>query len=306
MADRPTFQRFIGDGKHGRGGRTSALREDRGNYLAPPALATAVNTALAVARPLLITGEPGCGKTSLAYAIADELGLGDVLTYVVRSDSVARDVLYAFDHLRRLYDVQAQVPTARDPVNYRTLRALGEAIDSEVQRVVLIDEIDKAPRDLPNDLLTVIDELDYEIPETGEHKQHGVRPIVVITSNDEHPLPDAFLRRCVYHHIDFPDDKALQQIVAERLGAKDRDHDAPSPPTVADKLYETAVARFVALRRDHSTELAKQPSTAELIDWVRVLVHFGVPPDRIKTGPLAELYPGALLKTREDLRRLTR
>jgi len=304
MAEPATFQRFIGDGKHGHGGRTSALRKDRGNYLAAPALATAVNTALAAERPLLVTGEPGCGKTSLAYAIADELGLGDVLTYVVRSDSSARDVLYAFDHLRRLYDVQAQVPTAKDPVHYRKLRALGEAIDSATQRVVLIDEIDKAPRDFPNDLLTVIDELDYEIPETGEHKQHSVRPIVVITSNDEHPLPDAFLRRCVYHHIDFPDDPTLLRIVAERLGAKDGERDAP--PTLADKLYERAVARFVALRKDHGTELAKQLSTAELIDWVRVLVHFDVSAERIKSGPLAELYPGALLKTREDSRRLTK
>ena len=291
---RDSFRRYLGDGSRSSGGRTSILRGDAGHYIASRALATAVNTALAAERPLLVTGEPGCGKSSLAYAVADELGLGEVLQFNVRSDSSARDVLYTFDHLRRLYDAQARDPRANDPANYVTLQALGQAIASAVPRVVLIDEVDKASRDFPNDLLGVIDEMDFDLIETHQRVQHQARPIVFITSNIERQLPEPFLRRCVFHHIAFPDDATLERIVRERMG----DHDN------LGALARRAVERFGNLRRQYGDSLAKQPATAELLSWVRVLWRAGLEPDDVAAMPIAELFPGALLKTKQDFDRV--
>jgi MoxR-like ATPase len=295
MADE-SFRRFLGDGSRSSGGRTSIIRGDAGKYIASKPIATAVNTALAAERPLLLTGEPGCGKSSLAYAVADELGLGDVLQFNVRSDSSARDVLYTFDHLRRLYEAQAKDPRASDPASYVTLQALGTAIASDRPRVVLIDEIDKASRDFPNDLLGVIDEMDFDVIETHQHVRHKdtARPIVFITSNIERQLPEPFLRRCVYHHIGFPDDATLERIVRERMG--DRDN--------LGALAVRAVERFANLRRQYGDSLAKQPATAELLSWVRVLWRAGLTPEDVAAMPIGELFPGALLKTKQDFDRV--
>jgi MoxR-like ATPase len=291
-----SFRRFVGDGSRSSGGRTSIIRGDAGRYIASRSIATAVNTALAAERPLLLTGEPGCGKSSLAYAVADELGLGDVLQFNVRSDSSARDVLYTFDHLRRLYEAQAKDPRATDPANYVALQALGTAIASDRPRVVLIDEIDKASRDFPNDLLGVIDEMDFDVIETHQHFRHSAaaRPIVFITSNIERQLPEPFLRRCVYHHIAFPDDATLERIVRERIG--DRDN--------LGALAVRAVERFANLRRQYGDSLAKQPATAELLSWVRVLWRAGLTPEEVAAMPIGELFPGALLKTKQDFDRV--
>jgi len=289
-----SFRRYLGDGTRYAGGRTSILRGDAGKYIASKALATAVNTAFAAERPLLLTGEPGCGKSSLAYAVADELGLGEVLQFNVRSDTSARDVLYTFDHLRRLYDAQVKDPRASEPGNYITMQALGKAIESEAPRVVLIDEIDKAPRDFPNDLLGVIDEMDFDVIETGRRVQHQARPIVFITSNIERQLPEPFLRRCVYHHVAFPDEAMLERIVLERMGDKDN----------LGALVKRAVERFAGLRKQYGDTLVKQPATAELLSWVRVLWRAGIPAEAIAATPLAELFPGALLKTKQDFERV--
>jgi len=288
------FRRYLGDGSRYAGGRTSIIRGDAGRYLAAKPLATAVNTALAADRPLLVTGEPGCGKSSLAYAVADELELGDVLQFNVRSDSAARDVLYTFDHLRRLYEAQSEDARAGNPANYVTLQALGVAITSAVPRAVLIDEVDKASRDFPNDLLGVIDEMDFDVIETNQRMLHRARPIVFITSNIERQLPEPFLRRCVYHHIAFPDDATLERIVRERMGDADN----------LGELARRAVARFTGLRKQYGDSLAKQPATAELLAWVRVLWRAGLEPSDVERMPIAELFPGALLKTKADFDRV--
>ena len=291
---REEFRRYLGDGSRPARGRTSIIRGDLGKYIAARPLATAVNAALAAERPLLLTGEPGCGKSSLAYAVADELGLGEVLQFTVRSDTAARDVLYTFDHLRRLYDAQGNHPRAKDPASYITMQALGKAIVSDSQRVVLIDEIDKASRDFPNDLLGVIDEMDFDLIEISKRVLHTTRPIVFITSNIERQLPEPFLRRCVYHHIAFPDDGMLERIVLERIGDKDN----------LGALARRAVERFAKLRQQYGESLAKQPATAELLTWVRVLWRAGLTPNDVAELPLAELYPGALLKTKQDFERV--
>lgn len=284
-----TLYRYNGNGTSPTG-TGSQSRDPSGSYLADPKLVIAVNTALLVEQPLLVTGEPGTGKTALAWSIATELGLGPPLTFFTRSDHQARDVLYSFDHLRRYYHAQINDPQAADPRNYVTFQALGDAIRQKAQRVVLIDEIDKAPRDFPNDLLNEIDRMEFWVRETGEHFAAAVRPIVVITSNSERQLPDPFLRRCVFHHIRFPDATQLRQILTQRLADLRPD----------DRLIEAAIRRLQELRAIE--ELEKKPGTGELIPWIRVLVRAGVDPQKLLTTPLAELdYINALLKTRQDL-----
>lgn len=293
------FHRYRGDGSVPPGCAPVARPGQRGRYLADERLARAVNTALAVEMPLLVTGEPGCGKTELAWSVASELGLGEVLAFHTRSDHQAKDVLYAFDHLRRLFDVQAGDRRAlEDLERYVTYRPLGEAIKSGRQRVVLIDEIDKAPRDFPNDLLNEIDQMYFEVAETGRRfpeSGQGVRPVVIITSNSERQLPEAFLRRCVFHRIDEPTGERLRQILRERL----------PPEGLSEALMEAAIGRFRQLRemKKGGQGLDKEPATAELIAWVKVLIRAGVPAAQVRDEPdlLALCGIGALIKTQDDL-----
>ncbi|MEA2602593.1 MAG: hypothetical protein QOF89_3585 [Acidobacteriota bacterium] len=291
MSGAAEFWQYRGDGST-RDGRPVPTPGETGKYLASRDLATAVNAALAVEQPLLVTGEAGTGKTILAYSIAAELDLGEVLVFTVRSDHQGRDLLYEFDNLQRFYDAQVQAPQARDRSNYLRLGALGQALQSENQRLVLIDEIDKAPRDFPNDLLEVLDRMELRIPEIGLEVRARHRPVVVITSNRESQLPVPFLRRCVFHHIEFPDDLLLRRILDERLGHLH----------LADELRDRVIARFTDLRRVEG--LQKLPATSEMLTWARVLERAGVTPQELEVDLGSLPYLGALLKTREDLERV--
>jgi MoxR-like ATPase len=274
----------------------STFAKEHGRYLAEPALAESVNVALAVGQPLLVTGEPGCGKTRLAESIASELGLGDVLSFFTRSTSRARDVLYTFDSVLRFNDIQASHSRAADASNYVAYGPLGRAIIEGRRRVVLIDEIDKAPRDFPNDLLNELDRMTFSVPELPEGQQlksSTVRPIVVITSNSERQLPLPFLRRCVFHHITFPKPEKLAQIVTERLGTLDLDA----------KLVAAAVDQFYRVRRVKG--LVKEPSTGELLAWIVALRTKGISATELQQATLGTLpLSQGLVKDRDDAGRL--
>jgi MoxR-like ATPase len=288
------WKRYRGDGRAPDGSIATTRRED-GRYLADPRLITAVNTALAVEQPLLVTGEPGCGKTMLAWSIAGELGLGPVLEFHTRSDHQARDTLYEFDYLMRFYHAQTGDARVSDVEFSVRWKALGEAIKSPAQRVVLIDEIDKAPRDFPNDLLNELDKMEFSVPELERTYVATTRPVVLITSNSERQLPDAFLRRCVFHRIDFPGREMLQNILRERLGHLN----------LSQALVDVVTRRFEEVRATPGVE--KKPSTAELIAWVRVLAAAGVDPAALSAMPLADLpFTGVLLKSDQDGAALTR
>ena len=258
------------------------------NYVASSELMTAVNLAVTLQKPLLIKGEPGTGKTMLAQAVADAMGK-QLIIWNVKSTTKAQDGLYVYDVVQRLYDSQFGTHGVDDIASSIKPGKLGEAFQSEEQVVLLIDEIDKADLEFPNDLLWELDQMEFYIPETKETVRAKHRPIVIITSNAEKELPDAFLRRCVFHYIEFPDQAQMAEIIRVHFGDLD------------DKLVKQSLAAFYWLRSLRGIE--KKPSTSELVDWLRALIAGGVDPKRLeKEIP----YAGVLLKKDKDLKTLQR
>ncbi|MGK7916922.1 MAG: AAA family ATPase [Prochloraceae cyanobacterium] len=274
-------------------------------YLPSAELVEAVNLAIYLERPLLLKGEPGCGKTRLARAVAYELGLPFEAWYV-KSSNRARDGLYTYDAVSRLRDAQLaavgritkdeDIQRISDPATYIRWGHIGRAFQNNQQTVVLIDEIDKADIDFPNDLLLELDESRFLVEETENIVQAKAKPIVFITSNDEKDLPDAFLRRCLFHYIEFPKPEELIEIV--------KAHFPTSPEEVVNKIID----RFLQLReemRQDKGDAGKKVSTSELLDWFRVLSHHEE--DEILNRLARELlFPGVLLKSWEDYRIYTK
>ncbi|HMK72587.1 MAG TPA: MoxR family ATPase [Myxococcaceae bacterium] len=252
-------------------------------YVATDDLKVAVNAAITLERPLLVKGEPGTGKTLLADAIATAVG-APLLSWNVKSTTRAQDGLYVYDTVQRLYDSRFGDGDIRDIRRYIRFGPLGEAFRSAERVVLLIDEVDKADLEFPNDLLHELDRMRFRILETDEEVVARHRPVVVVTSNNEKELPDAFLRRCVFHFIDFPDRELMERIV--------RVHH----PRLDESLVDQALHVFYQLR--DLTRLRKRPSTSELVDWLAVLKAAGV-----KELKLDEALPfvGALLKREQDL-----
>jgi MoxR-like ATPase len=264
---------------------TESFRHFKGtsSYLTNEALESAVNVALALERPLLVKGEPGTGKTLLAEAIAEALG-APLLRWHVKSTTRAQDGLYVYDTVQRLYDSRFGDGDVKDIRRYIKLGALGQAFSAEQRAVLLIDEVDKADLEFPNDLLHELDRMRFFIPETGDEIVAKQRPVVVITSNNEKELPDAFLRRCVFHFIDFPSKELMRDIVAVHH------------PKLDEKLVEQAMQTFYQIRE--MRRLRKRPSTSELIDWISALKLSGVKNVKLE-GNLPFL--GTLLKKEQDL-----
>ncbi len=253
------------------------------SYLTSESLRSAVDCALVLQRPLLVKGEPGTGKTLLAEAISNALGM-KLLTWNVKSTTRAQDGLYVYDAVQRLHDSRFNDHDVRDIEKYIKMGPLGEAFAAPERRVLLIDEIDKADLEFPNDLLHELDRMRFRVIETEREVVARQRPVVIITSNNEKDLPDAFLRRCVFHFIEFPEQDLMKRIVAVHH------------PDLNEKLASQALEIFYELRA--LTRLRKRPSTSELVDWIAALKASGV-----STLKLDENLPflGALLKREQDL-----
>ncbi len=255
-----------------------------GDYIASQELQNSVNVAVALQRPLLIKGEPGTGKTMLAQSIAEGLKK-ELLIWNIKSTTKARDGLYIYDTVQRLYDSQFGDHDVADISHYIKLGRLGESFAAQEQVVILIDEIDKADIEFPNDLLWELDIMSFYIPETRKTVKARHRPIVVITSNAEKELPDAFLRRCIFHYIAFPDAEMMTEIVKVHY------------PELELRLLNEALEAFYWLRSVGG--LQKKPSTSELLDWVQALTTGGIKPEQI----MKELpFLGVLIKKDQDFK----
>ena len=252
-------------------------------YIASDELIRSVNIAAALKKPLLVKGEPGTGKTMLAEAVAKSLDM-ELLIWNIKSTTRAQDGLYVYDTVQRLYDSQFGTAGVDDIGKYIRMRKLGEAFQREKQVVLLIDEIDKADLEFPNDLLWELDQMEFYIPETGETVKAKERPIVIITSNAEKELPDAFLRRCIFHYIAFPEKEEMAEIVKAHF------------PELEESLLQGALDAFYRIR--NLPGLSKKPATSELLDWIMALRLGGIPEET-----LTEKIPfaGILLKKTEDL-----
>lgn len=254
-----------------------------GQYVVSDELLRSVNIAIALQKPLLIKGEPGTGKTMLAQAISEALDK-KLFIWNIKSTTKAQDGLYVYDTVQRLYDSQFGEKGVDNIAQYIKMGKLGEAFADESQVILLIDEIDKADLEFPNDLLWELDKMEFYIPETQETVKAKQRPIVVITSNAEKELPDAFLRRCIFHYIAFPDKEMMTDIIHAHFGDLD------------ERLLQESLKGFYAVR--DLPAIVKKPSTSELLDWIQALRIGGIDPDRI----VEEMpFAGVLLKKTEDL-----
>ena len=257
-------------------------------YVATEDLTMAVNAAVTLERPLLVKGEPGTGKTELARQVAQSLGL-PMIEWSIKSTTRAQQGLYEYDAVSRLRDSQLGDERVHDVANYIKRGKLWQAFDADGKVVLLIDEIDKADIEFPNDLLQELDRMEFHVYETGETVRARHRPIVIITSNNEKELPDAFLRRCFFHYIRFPDPETLRRIVAVHH------------PGIKDALLTAALTQFYEIREQPG--LKKKPSTSEIIDWLKLLLAEDLTPEDLRRDgaqALPKLH-GALLKNEQDV-----
>ncbi|HEY2069438.1 MAG TPA: MoxR family ATPase [Rhizomicrobium sp.] len=263
--------------------------EGTDKYVATDDLRIAVNAAIALQRPLLIKGEPGTGKTELAFQVADALK-APLITWHVKSTTKAQQGLYEYDAVTRLRDSQLGDPRVKDVKNYIKKGKLWDAFEMDGRPILLIDEIDKADIEFPNDLLLELDRMEFFVYETGETIKARQRPIILITSNNEKELPDAFLRRCFFHYIKFPDRETMQKIVDVHY------------PDIKQKLVAEALNVFYQIR--DVPGLKKKPSTSELLDWLKLLLNEDISPEMLREKDPTKLIPplhGALLKNEQDV-----
>ncbi|MBC6000082.1 MoxR family ATPase [Clostridiales Family XIII bacterium BX16] len=253
------------------------------DYVVTKELMNAVNVSIALQKPLLIKGEPGTGKTMLAESISKALDM-DLIIWGIKSTTKAQEGLYVYDTVQRLYDSQFEEGNVSDIKQYIKLGKLGEAFTSDRQVVLLIDEIDKADLEFPNDLLWELDKMEFYINETKETIKTKHRPIVIITSNAEKELPDAFLRRCIFHYIEFPDAEKMEEIINVHFGNIDQ------------KLCQKALEAFYEIRK--MDEIQKKPSTSELLDWIQALMISGVDIENLSSEMP---FVGVLLKKNQDI-----
>lgn len=264
------------------------------DYVATEDLKVAVNAAVGLERPLLVKGEPGTGKTVLAEEIAKSLN-APLITWHIKSTTKAQQGLYEYDAVARLRDSQLGDERVNDISNYIVRGKLWEAFENDVRPVLLIDEIDKADIEFPNDLLLELDRMEFHVYETKETISARERPVVIITSNNEKELPDAFLRRCFFHYIKFPDTDTMRAIVDVHF------------PDVQRRLVNDAMAVFYELR--DVPGLKKRPSTSELLDWIKLLMIEDIPAEALRSDNKKDLIPplyGALLKNEQDVHMLER